>query len=142
MKIHTFRLTPGQDLKEGIEQYVQQNNIQAGFIITCVAGAKQATLRMAGAEPENQDIRVFEGPLEVDCMVGTVSVNGCHLHVTISNKEGQVFGGHLKENTPVYPTAEIVIGEDTSKIYVREFDKETGFKELVVKDNSTDNGKI
>jgi predicted DNA-binding protein with PD1-like motif len=117
-----------------VEQYVNQNNIKAGFVITCVAGVKQATLRMAGAEPDNQDIRVFEGPLEVDSMVGTVSTNGCHLHVTVSNKEGQVFGGHLKENSPVYPTAEIVIGEDTERVYTREMDEETGFKELVVKE--------
>jgi predicted DNA-binding protein with PD1-like motif len=134
MKIHTFRLKPDQDLKSGVEQYVNQNNIKAGFVITCVAGVKQATLRMAGAEPDNQDIRVFEGPLEVDSMVGTVSTNGCHLHVTVSNKEGQVFGGHLKENSPVYPTAEIVIGEDTERVYTREMDEETGFKELVVKE--------
>jgi hypothetical protein len=132
MKVHTFRLKPGQDLKGGIEQYVQQNDIKAGFVITCVAGVKQAVLRMAGAVPDNQDIRTFEGPLEVDSMVGTVSVNGCHLHITVSDKEGHVFGGHLKENSPVYPTAEVVIGEDTEKTYTREMDDETGFKELVV----------
>lgn len=134
MKIHTFRLKSGQDLKEGIEQYVNHNDIKAGFVITCVAGVKQATLRMAGAEPDNQDIRTFKGPLEVDSMVGTVSVNGCHLHITVSDKEGRVFGGHLKENSPVYPTAEVVIGEDPDKTYVREMDEETGFNELVVKD--------
>ncbi len=133
MKIHTFRLKPDQDLKQGIEQYVQQNNIKAGFIVTCVAGVKKVTLRMAGAKPEDQDIRTIDGPFEVDGMVGTVSINGCHLHVTVSNKEGQAFGGHLKENSPVYPTAEIVIGEDETKTYYREMDEETGFNELVVK---------
>lgn len=133
MILHTFRLKPGEDLKQGIEQYVRQNKIEAGFIITCVAGVKQATLRMAGAQPDNQDIRTFDGPFEVDGMVGTVSVNGCHLHVTISNKEGEAFGGHLKEKSPVYPTAEIVIGEDENVVYSREPDEQTGFNELTVK---------
>ena len=133
MKIHTFRLKPYQDLKQGIEQYVQQNSINAGFIVTCVGGVKKVTLRMAGATPEDQDIRTINGPFEVVGLVGTVSVNGCHLHLTVSNKEGRAFGGHLKENSPVYPTAEIVIGEDETKTYYREMDDKTGFNELVVK---------
>jgi uncharacterized protein len=133
MKIHTFRLKPGEDLKLGIEQYVHKNKIKAGFIITCVGAVKQITLRMAGAEPDAQDVRVLIGPFEVDGMVGTVSINGCHLHVTVSDKEGHAFGGHLKENSLVYPTAEIVIGEDETKTYDRIMDEITGFKELIVK---------
>lgn len=133
MKIHSFRLKPGQDLKPEIEKFVKDNNIKAGFVITCVAGFTHVTLRMAGAEPDSQDIRKIEGPFELTSLVGTVSVNGCHLHATVTNKEGQAFGGHLKEDSPVNPTAEIVIGEDVSKTFYREMDDETGFKELIIK---------
>ena len=134
MKLYTFRLKPGQDLKREIEHFVRANNIQSGFIITCVAGLKQATLRMAGAKPDKQDVRTFDGPLEVTSLVGTVSVNGCHLHITVSDKEGAAFGGHLKENTIVHPTAEIVIGEDEDVVYSRELDNDTDFTELVIRD--------
>lgn len=134
MKIHTFRLKPGQDLKPEIEKYVRNNNIQAGFVVTCVAGLKQATLRMADAKPDKQDIRTFDGPLEVTSLVGTVSVNGCHLHITVSDKNGAVFGGHLKENSPVHLTAEVVLGEDTDVVYSREPDEDTGFTELVIRE--------
>ncbi len=132
MKLFTFRLKPGQDLKLEIEQFAQANKIKAGFIITCVAGLKYATLRMADAKPDKQDIRRFDGPLEVTSLVGTVSVNGCHLHITISDRDGKAFGGHLKEGSIVHLTAEVVIGEDTSKNYTRELDEATGFKELVI----------
>ena len=134
MKIHTFRLKPGQDLKPEIEKYVKANNIQAGFIITCVAGLKHATLRIADAKPDKQDSRTFEGPLEVTSLVGTVSVSGTHIHITVSNKEGVAYGGHLKENSPVHLTAEIVMGEDENATYTREQDEETGFTELVVRE--------
>jgi len=134
MKIHTLRLKPGQDLKPEIEKYLANNAIKAGFIITCVAGLKHATLRMADAKPDKQDIRTFEGPLEVTSLVGTVSVNGCHLHITVSDKEGVAFGGHLKENSPVHLTAELVIGEDENAVYTREPDETTGFTELVVRE--------
>lgn len=132
MKIHTFRITPGGDLKAEIEAFVRQQRIEAGFIITCVAGLSQATIRMAGAVPERQDIRTLEGDYEVTSLVGTVSTNGVHLHIAISDSEGKGIGGHLKEGTIVHPTAEIVIGEDESATYTREFDAETGFDELVV----------
>ena len=132
MKIHTFRIKPGKDLIYEIKAYAKANNIKAGFIITCVAGFTSVTLRMAGAEPEKQDIRVFKGPLELTSLVGTISVDGCHLHVTVTDKEGKAYGGHLKNGSYVHPTAEIVIGEDDLKTYTREIDEETGFKELVV----------
>ncbi len=135
MKIHTFRLKPGSDLKTEIEKFVTTKNIQAGFIITCVAGLSQAVLRMAGAMPDKQDIHTYKGDFEVTSLVGTVSVNGVHLHLAISDKEGQGFGGHLKEGTIIHPTAEIVIGEDETVIYTRELDEETGFPELVVRES-------
>jgi predicted DNA-binding protein with PD1-like motif len=133
MKLHTFRLKPGNDLKTEIEKFVKAKNIQAGFIITCVAGLSQAALRMAGAMPDKQDIRTYKGDFEVTSLVGTVSVNGVHLHMAISNNEGQSFGGHLKEGTTIHPTAEIVIGEDETAVYTRTLDEETGFPELEVK---------
>jgi predicted DNA-binding protein with PD1-like motif len=132
MKLHTFRLQPGQDLKPEIEKFVRENKIQAGFIVTCVAGLEYATLRMAGATPNAQDVRTISGPLEVTSLVGTVSVNGSHLHLTVTDKEGRALGGHLKENSPVHFTAEIVIGEDAESIYNRKLDEQTGFTELEV----------
>lgn len=132
MRVHTFRITPGNDLKTSIESYVTDHNIQTGFIITCVAGLSQATLRMAGAVPEKQDIRTYKGDYEVTSLVGTASINGVHLHLAISDKEGAGFGGHLKEGTIIHPTAEVVLGEDEDAIYTRELDSETGFPELIV----------
>ncbi|HET6746600.1 MAG TPA: PPC domain-containing DNA-binding protein [Candidatus Saccharimonadales bacterium] len=133
--IHTFRLKPGADLKTEIENFVKANNIQAGFIVTCVGGLSQACMRMAGALPDKQDIRTYEGDFEITSLVGTVSVNGVHLHMAVSDKDGHSFGGHLKEGTIIHPTAEIVIGEDESVTYTRELDEETGFPELVVRTN-------
>lgn len=133
MKIHTFRIKPGNDLKTEIEKFIRAKNIKAGFIVTCVGGLSQAVLRMAGALPEKQDIRTWQGDFEITSLVGTVSVNGVHLHMSVSDSEGKNFGGHLKEGSIIHPTAEVVLGEDELTTYDREFDEETGFSELVVK---------
>jgi len=135
MKLHTFRIKPGNDLKLELEKFVKDNGIKAGFIITRVGGLSQATMRMAGAMPEKQDIQTYKGGYEITSLVGTVSVKGVHLHMSISDSEGKGFGGHLKEGTIIHPTAEIVIGEDEQVTYTRELDKETGFPELVVSDS-------
>jgi predicted DNA-binding protein with PD1-like motif len=132
MKTIIFRLKPGADLKSSIEATIQQHNIKAGFIVTCVGGLEQAVVRMAGAKPDAQDIQTFKNDFEIVSLVGTVSVNGTHLHMSFSDNEGIVRGGHLKEGTIIHPTAEIVIGIDESVEMKREMDKETGFAELVV----------
>lgn len=143
MKVHAFRLTPGTDLKEGIETFVASKDIQAGFIITCVGGLQKAILRSADIDrgkPSKQDILTFTGDndnnFEITSLSGTVSVNGMHLHMDIADKRGQVFGGHLKEGTIVHPTAEIILGEDETAIYTRELDPNTGFEELVVRERN------
>lgn len=132
MILHTFRLTPGHDLKTEIEKYAAQHRIKSGFIITCVGGLSQATLRMAGAAPDRQDIRTYKGDFEITSLVGTISRDGVHLHLSISDQEGKSWGGHLKEGTLIHPTAELVIGEDEQTLYTRKLDPSTGFPELVV----------
>lgn len=132
MKTIIFRLKPGADLKSSIEEVIKDNAIKAGFIVTCVGGLEQATVRMAGAKPDKQDIRTFKDDFEIVSLVGTVSVNGTHLHMSFSDSEGVVHGGHLKEGTIIHPTAEIVIGINEDVEMKREMDEETGFTELVV----------
>ncbi len=135
MQTVIFRLKPGTDLKAAIETEIKKQEIKAGFIITCVGGLSQATVRMAGATPDEQDIRTFHDDFEIVSLVGTISINGTHLHMSFSDKNGAVHGGHLKEGTIVHPTAEIVLGTDEYVEMRREMDEETGFAELVVSKN-------
>jgi uncharacterized protein len=65
--------------------------------------------------------------------MGTVSVNGSHIHISISDEKGQTIGGHLLEGNVVYTTAEIVIQEEDDLVFTREHDGTTGFKELQIK---------
>lgn len=128
----SFRLKSGQLLKEEIVKMAKKSHIQAGVLLSIVGAFKNANLRMAGATPDNQIIKSFEGPLEIVSGTGTISQDGCHIHISISDKDGKVIGGHLKDGCVVDITAEIVIGifEDIS--YKRVLDKDTGFKELEI----------
>lgn len=132
MKQVTFRLKPGQLLKEEIEKKAVEENITAGVLLSCVGALENVVLRMAGATPQKQSVKDLIGPFEIVSGTGTISKEGCHLHLSVSNEEGKMFGGHLKDGCRVNPTAEIVIGVFEDATYKRVQDEETGYKELVV----------
>jgi len=128
MKIFVFRLRPGQDLKEELNKIIVSKNIKAGFILTCVGSLEKVKLRLA-----EENIEVFDEKFEIVSLVGTLSSDGIHIHISLADKNGKVIGGHLKAGCIVYTTAEIVIGAVEDTVFSREFDKITGFKELRVK---------
>jgi predicted DNA-binding protein with PD1-like motif len=128
MKVHAFRLHPGTDLREEIDAFVHQHNIAAGVILTCVGNLSKVIIRMA-----NENIvRTFEGTYEIVSLVGTLESGNSHIHISVSDSEGKVIGGHLKLGSVVGVTAEIVIGELNGIKFKRDFDPETGFEELIV----------
>lgn len=131
----TIRLQPGQDLKEEIQRLAKARNIRAGIILSIVGGLSAAVLRMAGSEPDHQIIKEWNEPLEIVSGTGTVSKNGSHIHIAVSNQEGEVIGGHLKKGCLVKFTGEIVIGVFEDVTYSRIMDSNTGFKELEVQDH-------
>ncbi len=132
MKQIAFRLKPGQLLKEEIEKIAVDHNIEAGVLLSVVAGLNKVILRMSGATPAKQDIRTWTGHYEVVSGTGTISKAGCHIHISVSDSEGHVFGGHLKDGCTIYPTAEVVIGIIEDAKFLRVMDEKTGFGELVV----------
>ena len=105
---HALRLKPGDDLFKSIKNYVIEKKIKAGFIMTCVGSLQEINIRLANADK----FLVKKEHFEIVSLVGCVSCNNrYHLHISISDHEGNTKGGHLKDNNIVFTTAEIVIGE-------------------------------
>lgn len=127
LKNHAFRLLPGQDLKASLEQYVRDRQIKAGVILSGVGSLQRATLRLA-----DESLKTFEQKFEIVSLTGTLSQDGCHLHISLGDSQGQVVGGHLKDGCLIYTTAEMVIGEISDVTFKRRPDQDTGFNELVV----------
>ena len=74
-----------------------------------------------------------EGHFEIVSLSGTVSVNGSHLHIAVSDSTGKTIGGHLLDSNLVYTTAEIVLQEDDDYVFTREKDGTTPWEELQIK---------
>ena len=123
---HIFRLTPGQDLRQEIQKYVNEKNIKAGWINTCVGSLTSYAIRFANQAASSLDT----GHFEIISLAGTVSMNGSHIHVCISDSAGKTLGGHLSDGCLIYTTAEIVLSSSDELEFVREPDKQSGWKEL------------
>ena len=127
----TFRLRSGELLKEEIE--LRAKKIEAGVLLSIVGALENVNLRMAGATFDKQDVRSFNGLFEIVSGTGTISKDGCHLHISVSDKDGHVIGGHLKDGCRVGVTVEVVIGMFENTFYKRMLDISTGFNELDIK---------
>jgi uncharacterized protein len=128
-KMHAFRLKPGNDVKKEIESYVKANNIQAGWIICGVGSLNDYNIRFAN-QPNGSKC---SGHFEIVSLTGTVSVNGSHIHITVSDSTGKTIGGHLLDGNFIYTTAEIVIQQSEDFVFTREKDGSTPWEELQVK---------
>ena len=131
MVTYTFRLKPGQDLFDEIEQFVAEKKIEAGCVLCSVGSLTHATIRLANLESYSE----FEGYFEIVSLTGTVSTHGSHLHVSISANDGKTIGGHLVSGCKIYTTAEVVLAAFPDVIYKRELlANDSGYEELVIYD--------
>jgi len=133
MQIYTIRLKEGDELRSSLMNFAKENNLTAASILTCVGAVTKARLRMAGAQPDKQDIRDYEDSFEIISLTGTFGLDDGHFHIALSDKDGKMIGGHLK-SAVIDITADIVILNDETLRYTTELD-ETGFTCLVVKKN-------
>jgi len=128
-KAIAIRLKPGQDLKVELDAYVRANKIKAAAMVTCVGSLQQAAIRYANQEGTD----ILTGKFEIVSLTGTLAESGSHLHISISDSTGKTIGGHLKEGSIIYTTAEIVIGVMPDVTFDREVDPTYDYKELVIK---------
>lgn len=130
MKTISTRLRDGQDLLKAIEDIVIKHDIQAGVILSAVGSLKESRIRVPVI---NEEVKyITPNNLEIDNLHGTVSVNGMHLHISVSDTKGKVYGGHVKAGCIIRTTCELVIGILDDTVFSREPDGQTGFDELVV----------
>ena len=124
------RLREGQDLKRSVEKLVKAMDISAATVISAVGTLNMATLRMAFARGEPQDVRSLQGPLEIVSITGNLGPDRTHLHMSVSDRYGRVVGGHVKEGCVVDTTIELVLAVEDNLVFAEEIDSKTGLGEL------------
>jgi predicted DNA-binding protein with PD1-like motif len=128
MKTHVFRLHRGQDLLQSITDYAKSHHITAGTVVSGVGCVLSAHVRDASGIT----IKHIHQNMEIVSLMGTVSENRTHLHISLAKEDLSVIGGHLVTGCPVNTTAEIVLLELDNLSFGSEFDNETGYEELKI----------
>ncbi|KAL0967285.1 hypothetical protein UPYG_G00250300 [Umbra pygmaea] len=132
LRVHACRLGPGQELLGSLQAFVEERNLKAPFIVTCVGSVTKATLRLANATAGNtNEVIHLHERFEIVSLVGTLNKDA-HLHICLADQEGKTVGGHVLGDLEVFTTAEVVIGEATDLVFDRALDLQTGFPELVI----------
>ena len=121
-----LRLSPGDDLRGVLEAHAAQSG--AAFVVSGIGSLGSARLRLAGAETD----AVLDGPLEILSLAGSLSADGAHLHMAVSDVQGRVTGGHVGRGCTIRTTAELLLAPLDGWELTRQFDAATGYPELVV----------
>jgi predicted DNA-binding protein with PD1-like motif len=133
-EFHFLKLAPGEDLKLSLAKFCLAHNLSAAAIVSCVGSLRQLHLRLASGKDFLKLPKLFE----IVSLVGTLSIHGIHLHLSVADTSGAVIGGHLMDENLIHTTAEIVIAEFDDVHFERKFDEMTGYKELaIVKTNQS-----
>ncbi|UJR26214.1 hypothetical protein I4U23_007557 [Adineta vaga] len=133
IRIYPLRLTPNKDVLTSIRSLMNTAELRSVFIMTCVGSVKSMVLRLANTT----DTIEIKRPHEIVSLVGTIDSEGHHIHGSFSDEKGHVVGGHVLGEHPmiVYTTVEIMLAECENVTFVREMCEESGYPELVIKEN-------
>ena len=105
MRSLPLKLGPGSDLRRSLEQLaIEQGG--SGFVLGVVGILSRAAFQCAGRSGPT----ILEGDLEIITLQGTVAPDGVHLHLSLSDSDCQVWGGHLEPGTLVLKGADLLVG--------------------------------
>jgi predicted DNA-binding protein with PD1-like motif/glutaredoxin len=100
-----LHLGPGSDLRASLEQVAIEAGV-SGFVLGVVGDLSQAAFQCPGLEEPT----VLQGHLEIITLQGTVAPQGVHLHLSLSDGDCQVWGGHLEHGSLVLRGADLLVG--------------------------------
>jgi predicted DNA-binding protein with PD1-like motif len=127
-EIFIGKLSHGGDLLEEITDICRKENIQLGRV-EALGAVKRARLGFYNQQTHEYQFHVVDEPLEITKLVGNVSIKDgnpfVHAHITLADKKGNAYGGHLASGTVVF-ACEFILEVFDGPVLRRDFDETTG----------------
>lgn len=121
------RLGHGKDLLEELTSVCEKEGVKLGRV-EALGALKRARVGFYNQESREYEFLEFDKQLEITNLVGNISLRDgepmVHAHITLSDQEGNAFGGHLAPGTIVF-ACEFVLDILDGPEYNREHDAET-----------------
>ncbi len=108
MKPLRLKLEKGSDIKLSLENLCKTSNIN-GFVLGVVGDLSVAVFQC----PKRKEKTFLEGNLEIITLNGSLSPSSVHLHLSVSDTNCQVWGGHLENGSIALKGVDILIGDLT-----------------------------
>ena len=91
MRALPLHLPAGADIRHSLEALARREQA-TGFVLSVVGNMSQACF----ACPGQNGPTLLSGELEIITLQGTIAPSGVHLHLSFSDGQCQVWGGHLE----------------------------------------------
>jgi uncharacterized protein len=100
-----LHLDPGDDVRVCLERLAAHQK-RRGFVLSVVGNLAQAAFQCPGKTRST----VLRGEFEIITLTGTLAPEGVHLHLSFSDGDCQVWGGHLDPGSLVLKGADLLVG--------------------------------
>ena len=100
-----LKLETGKDLLISLQEMAIKEN-KAGYILSVVGNLSKARIQCPGKKQST----LIKNTLEIVSLNGTIDPNHCHLHISFSDGNCNIWAGHLKEGTIILKAADMLIG--------------------------------
>ncbi len=100
-----LKIEKGSDLLISLQEMAKKEN-KAGYILSVVGNLSKARIQCPGKKQST----LIKNTLEIISLNGTIDPKSCHLHISFSDGNCNVWAGHLKEGTIILKAADMLIG--------------------------------
>ena len=105
MEHYFYNFSTGVDVYNSLNELHRHHN-STSFLISAVGDLSKVSFKC----PLNDKAVIFEKKLEIITLSGYVRSTESHFHVSASDENCRVFGGHLLSGTTVYKSLDVLIG--------------------------------
>ena len=120
-----LRLPPDSDLKAALLEAALAWSPDGAVLLSGIGSLHGARLRLAAADGPHE----VAGPCELLTLAGTLGPDGAHLHMSVADAAGRVWGGHVLDGNRVRTTAELLLSAVPGWRLGRRHDPATGHLE-------------
>lgn len=127
-KIFMGKLKHGEDLLKELTSICQLHDIQLGSV-SAIGAVQKARIGYYDQTSRKYEYIEIDEPMEITSLIGNISLKEnspfAHAHITLSDKQGRAYGGHLAEGCIVF-ACEFIIQIFEGEPFERGFDDQTG----------------
>jgi predicted DNA-binding protein with PD1-like motif len=126
-ELYMGKLSYGADLLQELTDICQKEQIQLGRV-WAIGAVQRVRLAYYDQKIHEYQFFVIDQPLEITNLTGNVSLKDgapfVHAHITLADKQGRTYGGHLAPGTEVF-ACEVILEIFDGPAFERALDQQT-----------------